>query len=79
MHQGLGCAWRYTGRVSVQTKERYLKKYINIVVRSSAVVIQITGLAVQTQIYAQRVVYQESETSIHMCAVKGVVNKRKSL
>ena len=39
-------------------------------------VVHITGLAVWTQIFVQQVVYQESETSIHMCAVKGVVNKQ---
>ena len=46
VHSELGCNLRYTGRVGVQTKDSGLKKYINIVVRSSAVVIQITGLAV---------------------------------
>ena len=59
-----------------KTKERVLKKYLNIVVRSGAVVTQITGLAVYTQISSQQVVYQESETSVHMCELKSVLNNQ---
>ena len=51
-------------------KQRHLKMYN--AVRSSAVMIQITGLALQAQMSIQCVLYKESETSVYMCAVKGV-------